>query len=433
MVTTYLPLFANNLPPVIGSHHLWAAIWCISLVGFYPRVLSNKVMLYTLFYGLLIFIAIKTIWVGIDSWNYKLLLGEFYNIVIGVSVITYFTQSGDYRNLARLTKWSIVFILITALMSIISSAIDPMYARNLGGLSERSETEQLAILSLTRLGGGTYSTAAVFMSLFPLWIYYYKNNDISLLSKKLIIITALTIIFALFGMQIFANIIIAFVFGVLSIFGMRRIKTSILIVFLFLSIITFIPKDTYVNTLFQISRLFENKSELNYKFNDLSLFIEEGAEIEGSKTSAAVRAQRYPLLFDTFLKSPILGCYYFTDSSGNNYRAEGAHIHWMNKLTVTGIIGLILFMFIPYLHFKSKLKFFHSEFKFYYILSSLSIIALGLFKTLVGRETWYAFFVIIPGSYYLHLLKSGRNKSSRKTNFPKRIQIENNTLNELPI
>ena len=410
MASTFLPLLFNNLPPVIRSHHLWTFIWCISLLLFYPQIFSNKVMVYVLAYGLFIFIAAKTIWSSMDDWNFNQLFNEFYEITLGISVITYFHQSKDFISLAKITRWSIVFICITAIMTIISSTIDPMYARNITGLAEVTvESEREAILSFKRYGGGTYSTAAAFMCLFPIVIYYYKNIKISLISKRQIIIISIIIFFALLAMQIFGNILIAIVFGVIALLSMKKIKQSILIICLFFSILVIIPKEVYINSLLSISNFFEKDSELNYKFKDLALFIETGADIKDNTTSVAGRVKRYPLLMETFIKSPLLGCYFFSDKDGNGYSQEGAHLHWMNKLTITGIVGLILFLIIPFSFIKNNLQHYDSAYIFYYILASLSIISYGLMKTIVGRETWYAFFIILPGMYYLPLIKK-KNK-----------------------
>jgi hypothetical protein len=206
-------------------------------------------------------------------------------------------------------------------------------------------------------------------------------------------------------MQIFGNILIAIVFGFVALLGTKKIKSSILIVSLFLSIMVIIPKGVYTNTLRSISNLFKNDTELNFKFNDLALFIETGTDIENNTTAAGGRVERYPILIKTFVVHPLAGCYYFSDKSGNEYRKEGGHLYWMNKLTVTGIIGLAIFIMIPLSFMKTKLRNFDSTYKFYYILASLSILSYGLIKGLGGRETWYTFFIILPGLYYLPILK----------------------------
>lgn len=352
----------------------------------------------------MLFLATETIWNSIDSWNYKRLFFEFYEISVGVSVITYFFQSNDYVSLAKITKWAIIFLFITAIMSIISSAIDPMYARNLTALSAMG-SEKEAILGFKRIGGGTYSTAGAFMCLLPILIYYYKSIKYSFLSKKQIIIFSIIIFLALFGMQIFGNILIGICFSIIALMGMRKLRQSVLIVSIFLIIMLSIPQKAYVNSLLSISNYFKEDSDINFKFRDLSVFIESDADIDNNMTSTGSRLERYPILFKTFIKRPLLGGYFFSDESGNGYKREGAHLYWMNKLTITGIIGLFFFIIIPYNFIKSNLKYFNSAYKFYYILASLSVLSYGLIKVIGGRDTWYAFFIILPGLYYLPLLK----------------------------
>ncbi len=415
MATAFLPVVFNNLPPIIRSHHLWVTLWGISLVIFYPKIFFNKALLYLLVFGLFLFIASETIWSSIDEWNYRMLFTEYYQLLVGVSVITYFHQTKDYIHLAKITKWSIIFFSITAIMTIVSSVIDPLYARNLTRISIiTNEAEREAVLSFRRFGGGTYSTAAAFMSIFPIFIYYFKDIKTSILSKKQIIFFLVLVFLALLGMQIFTNIIIAVFFSILALLGMKKIKQSIVVMSIFFSIAIFTPKETYINSLLSISNYFDKDSELNYKFRDLAIFISIGADIEDKSTGVGGRAERYPMLLETFVKSPVLGCYTFSDKSGNGYQVEGVHLHWMNKLTVTGIIGMVFFLIIPYITIKKNLGQFNSTYKFYYILAALTILIYGFMKTISGRETWYAFFIILPGLYYLPRLKNNTFNAFRE-------------------
>lgn len=406
MASNFLPLLFNNLPPVIRSHHIWTAIWVLSLLAFYPKIFINKIVIYLLAYGLFILIAAGTFWSSMDYWNRKILFTEFYQFTIGVSVITYFFQTGDYIGLAKITRWTIVFLFMTAIMTIISSAIDPMYARNLTALSAvTSESERELITGFKRYGGGTYSTAAAFMALPPIFIYYYKNKKGSLLSKKQIIIFLFIIFIALLSMQIFANIIVAIVFSVIALLGMKKIRHSLLVVILFFSILFIIPKEVYVKNLLFLSDHFERYSEVSYKFRDLATFIETGVDFEDNSTGTGKRAARYTELFKTFVKRPLLGCYFLSGETGNGYPEGGVHLYWMNKLTITGIIGLFIFLIIPYYFIRNTFKHFDSSYKFFYLLASLSILSYGLIKAVAGRDTWYMFFIVLPGLYYLPLLK----------------------------
>ncbi|MCE5348298.1 MAG: hypothetical protein LLG13_18685 [Bacteroidales bacterium] len=411
MASTYLPLVFNNLPPYIRSHHLWTIIWCISLLLFNNEIFLKKSIVYLLGYGLFLLLATSTIWNQIDKWNYRRLFFDFYEISIGISVITYFHLSKDYIGLAKITKWAIIFLFITAIMTIVSSAIDPLYARALTGIGELSdETEIEAVLNFRRFGGGNYSTAAAFMSLFPIMIFYYKNIKISLFSKKQILIFLAVTFFALLGMQIFGNILVAIIFSVFAIMGMKKIRQTFLSLSLLVLILLIIPKEAYVNSLLSIGNNFEEGSVINYKCRDLATFIETGADVNDNTTDAGLRAGRYPMLINAFVKSPFLGYYYLSEGNDNDYDINGGHLYWMNKITVTGLIGLLLFGIIFYIFLKTNLKYFNQTYKFFYILASFSILSYGLIKNIAGRETWYAFFIIIPGLYYLPLLKKSKNK-----------------------
>jgi len=429
IATSFFPLLSYYLPRYVGSHHFWAIIWVVSLLFFYPAIFFSKPMKSVLIYGFFLLVALITIWRIYDGWNFAGLLNEFYQISIAVSVLSYFQYTKDWIGLAKVTKWTLIFIFITAIMTIVSSAIDPMYARHIIGLSAiaTNESERQAILNLQRFGGGGYGTAQVFMCIFPLLIYYFKNNGLSLLTRSQIVIYAILIFIALLSMQIFGNIIIAIIFSTIALMGMKKMKRTILVISLFLFITLIIPKEVYVNTLNSIADNFKQKLELNYKFKDLAIFIETGADIEGSSTVTGSRAARYPVLMKTFIKRPILGYFYNNKDLENigNVNA-GGHLYWMYKLTITGVLGFIFFLLVPYFHIKNSLRYFDSIYKFFYIIASLAILSYGLIKVVGGRETWYTFYVILPGFYYLPLLK----KSDKKHRIPRKKWIVKKEQNE---
>jgi hypothetical protein len=77
----------------------------------------------------------------------------------------------------------------------------------------------------------------------------------------------------------------------------------------------------------------------------------------------------------------------------------------MNKITIIGIIGLIFFIIPILFHIKNTIKMANNEAKYYILLSFIALLSYGFFKSLSGRETWYIFFIIIPGLNYLNLIK----------------------------
>jgi hypothetical protein len=219
------------------------------------------------------------------------------------------------------------------------------------------------------------------------------------------------IFLALLGMQFFANLLIAIAITIIGLMGRKKIYHSIFAVGFASTILVLIPASVYVNTLLSASEYFEKDSELNYKFRDLAVFIDMGAQIEDSGTSTGSRIERYPQLMNVFVQQPMLGCYFLTDQYHSGYDQEGAHLYWMNKLTITGIIGILIFFLIPYYFIRDTLPYFNSEYSFYYIIASLSILSYGLMKVIGGRETWYMFFIILPGLFYLPSLRKRKKPS----------------------
>jgi hypothetical protein len=411
MVTTYLPVLTNNLPPIIRSHHFWVPIWFFSILLFAPRVLTHKVLLYVLIAGsFLVFILLKTLWVNVDDWNKLMVLDEYYVFSVALSMYGYFRVYEDYEGLVVVLRWVMLFVGITAIMSIYSSVVDPMYARNLVG-GQLEEVEEVR-----RYGGGAYGFAGALVCLFPMIIYYYKNSVKIPFSKPVIAIFVIVCFAALVRMQIFANVLLSVFVITFSLLGIINIRTSILFSVIILLLIILTPSSFLSDTLISIGEYFDKESMMYSKIRELAVYIEMGGGYH--ETGYGGRAARYPLLWEGFKENPLIG-FYNSDSKFNI--GPGAHLYWMNKLTVFGILGFIPYILIFYFHFRENSEQFSQEFLFYFVLSALSVIALGLMKNLAGREFWYMYFFIIPGMYHSSLLKNERtgnvNESYLKSKF----------------
>ena len=89
----------------------------------------------------------------------------------------------------------------------------------------------------------------------------------------------------------------------------------------------------------------------------------------------------------------------------------------MNKLTIYGIIGFIPYLAIYYYQIKRNIKYYDSEYTFYYLMSVASIIVLGFFKNLAGRELFYMLFFILPSLYFLPLNISPKQSLIKKRSY----------------
>ena len=399
MISTFLPLVFFNVR-FITNNIGWTIIWFFSLIVFKPKVFQNKLLLFALLYGVIFLILLNTLWVNVDEWNKKQITEECYYILVAISVLTYFRIEQDYFRFAKLVKWTMIFIFITAIMTIITAIIEPMFVRELNSIALiKLQSKAETILSFRKLGGGNYGFAAAILCLFPMLIYYFKNNFKSIIKKRYILIFIIVLFFALLNMQLYANILISLFIIAFSIMGSKGIKKILIISSFAIAAILFIPTQFYTNILINASAWFPSDSDIHLKINDTAKFMIHGY-YEGSEIG--YRSVRYPLLLKSFIAHPLLGHFVY-DRTNDIF--IGYHLHWMNKLAVYGILGTIPFFYIIYNFIKGSMKYFDKEFTFYFLLSTFSIVALGLMKTLWGREMWYVFFIIVPGYYYLPLLK----------------------------
>jgi len=400
MLTTFLPLVSNRLPAYIGSHHLWTIVWGISLFFFKPKVFVQKLMLLVLIYALFLWFMFQFAWQNMDAYNSHLLWNELYAIVVGCSIFTYFQVSRDFYGLAKLIKFTILFVIITAILTLIASVIDPLFFRSIFSIGTKSI--QAKYLS-NKLGAAGYGYILGYTAIIPLLIYFYKNNDLVNTRKSILFLIITLFFFVIIRVQIFTNIMFVVIFILLALVSAKKRTRTLVVVSVFFLIIIIIPNSTYINFLNNLSEDLNNLSDVSYKLKEFAVYLEQGNDV-GDKNAVAGRVERYPMLFKVFPKSPIFGCYFFTDYTGNGYKEEAAHLYWMNKLTVTGLSGFLLYFLIIVFFLKNEIKNINKEYRYYFILSILVILLYGLFKNIIGRETWYMFFVIIPGIYYLPLL-----------------------------
>lgn len=402
-ISILLPLAGDNLPYIIRSHHLWAMIWLYSLILFNLKLLENRIIIYCLLYGLLFFILLNTLWYDVDKVMKVHILREFYDILLALSIIMYYRIKKDYKGLAILVKLSLYFIIITAVMSIITSFMNPTYTRDITHVGTLDPFIAKYTLSYKKYGGANYSYASAFVTIIPIFFYYIVNNKMSFLNKRILIICVGVIYITLIRIQLFANILISSIIIILCLLGSNNVKKGKYLIIIAIIIVLLIPLDHFIDMLHYLGDFFDSDSILYEKFNDLAKFLRAGGYDE---TGTGARAARYPLLLDSFISNPLSG--------GRDW---DFHLYWMNKLAVFGLLGVIPFLILNAIYFQYNIQDFNRDFKFYYFLSISSVVVLGLMKAVVGIELWFVVFVVLPGSYYLQIFsKSNSNDNKIKIN-----------------
>lgn len=405
MLTTFFPLIFYRLPPFIGSHHFYAIIFVFSTLFLYPEVFTNKIVLLDIGYGVFLLVMLQ-FWTYLDPWAIRQMWNDYYGISIGLLIITYFQETRDFKGLAVIAKYTLIFIVITALLTIITSFImnSTSRAKLFGDSPEAIETQML----FAKYGSGSYASCIVFMSIISLLVYYLKNSRLFIINSKWLILVCLILLLGgVLRLQLFTNLIFAILVLLLSIVDLNNRKVLIITLLCILTIFIIIPRSLYISALNGLSSLFSGILDgVSFKFKEFAIYFENGPDLLNETNNAvANRSARFPILYEGFIKYPIFGCS-VSHISKQIYEQQTGHLYWMFKLSMMGIVNLIFYLSIFYLFIKQQRKFMNKEYFYYFLISVLSVLLYGILKVTGGREAWYFLFVVAPALYWLPLTNS---------------------------
>ena len=397
MVTTFLPVVSNNLPPIIGSFHFWAPLFILTVIVFHYRLFLYKQVFLLILFAIVFFYP-KLFWPAINDWNSTAIRFEFYYLIVSTIILWYFLSSKDYKGLVSISVITFTFIIITSILSIYSSIIDPLYARSITG--GRLDEDTLA--TFQRIGGGGYGFATSIITLFPVLMYHLKRNQKEVI-KFLLFALIILLFYTLIRLQFFANIIIGSFVIIISFSGLKNLRKSLLLSFLLVLFVLIIPLEVYASFFKHISSYFDPSSETYLKLDDMaSFFISDG--VYEDETGTGYRLYRYFTLFEGFIQAPLLG---IASNRYIYYDESGAHLFWINKLSVFGLVAFIVYLKLIIKNINISIKHLISDsMKFFYFLSVVGLLSIGIIKNIAGREPWIIAFVIIPGLLNLKFIKS---------------------------
>lgn len=409
MMSSYLFVISRNVPSPFGSlWYFYAPIWFIALFILRPYVYHQRYIQIVLIISLIVvFVLTNILWYNLSAHYTDKIFFEFYSFSILILIVGYFVLDEDYEGWAYISKLALVFIVITGIMTIIATLIEPTVARNSAN-SFIYDPHQKALFILTGCGGYGYGQALSLI--FPPLVYLLKLDNQEVFSKKKIIALIIFLFIVIVQMQYFANILLA-VFSIgISLLGAKRKKITIIFFLIFTIIIYFIPISFYSELFRDTSRLFDPNSEIYFKLNDAASFI-LNPDISMNITGTAERLDRYPMLLEAFLANPILG-----DGSYNSRFSEavsvGGHLHWMSMLTSIGLVGFFVYLFVLKTVFRLIYEIIDDQFVFYYSISIITLILSGLFKNFHGIEIWLTIIIVIPGINHLAVLATKNNELS---------------------
>ncbi len=401
LVSSLLMFVANNVPILASFRFLWAPFLLIYSFFYYTYIFQNKQVFNSLLYGFLYAGILQyTLWVYANDWYKHAILEDFYTLIVSIVFYSILQQKKFFYEWAKLAKVGVLFFFITGIMTIVATQIDPMVVR----ISYTSSTTQQQLhynYALEKLGFGSYGFMTALVALFPILVFFIKKGHKIWLSKRSWILLTIFFYYVLIRAQIFANVLVASLILFISFSGSKRFKRSVIISLFVFLVLIIIPTNFWISLLRDTSKYFNPNSEIYYKLNDMAIFL-SNPNIYTPVTGAGGRAERYPLLLQAFLSQPFWGDASY--STPYSYAMDvGGHLYWMSRLTLWGIFGFGAYLIILRNIFKPVLRIFNEEFRFYYLLSLLSVIILGFMKALGGREPYIMLLIIIPGLYYLSL------------------------------
>ena len=374
--------------------------WLVGLAIFHTRILFNKAILFVYIYAI-IFTVFMLLGQDEPQPVWKFFIHSLW-LFMAIFMYTYFVEVKDYKGLAYVVTFALLFIAFTLITSIIGLFKYPMAARELSG--ELSRTYQYRLIEFyNKKGIASYDFFTGLAFCLPVLIVrmkmYWATKSRQLAVLGLIILTFYGLFQAKFG----APFLQAIVGSAITMLGLKNAKKSIFVLLLLVVLIFF--------TSGFLSEIFKNIADsmdselLKSRIMDVSVALKKG--LYGSSTHLSDRADRIPFLFNQILKHNWMG-------GGENTN----HVFWLDTISQYGLIGIFPWILITTNQIVKNIKMFDESYRFYYLLSMVLFISLGFMKNLIGDSIAAFVFFVIPGIYYLKYLEVRKPKKAKVEALP---------------
>ena len=307
--------------------------------------------------------------------------------LLGILMIQYFLTIKDYYGLALVAIAAILFIAVTSIVFIISPSHAENYMQVRGSLKGE--------------GINSYSFFSSLVFLSPIVAYFIKRKNTSKTTKVFIFgLWATTVLATALDSRTTAFIMaIAFLIIPLVTNTNKSIKLFITISILMILAFT-VFKFQLASSINYLAHLFAGTT-LEYRLSDLATAIEiSDFDLESDKTyTSGVRLSLLNESINSFFTNPLIG-------GGKS----GGHSFWIDILGMFGLIGLIPWLAIFLNQIKKNLRIFSINYKPFYIMSVLSFITFGIFKSgLQDPQIMVSFFFLVPALYFLDISEKKRS------------------------
>lgn len=380
---TILPVVFENIFFPFSSKYFYLFSWTVALIYYNKKIFLSKSFKSLYF---LVGLYLILIWLGIYDVDFMWLFKKYIEpLFLSLMILEYFLYSKDFKSLKVVFNFTIFFITVTLITSIIGLQTFPMAARNQAG--DFLDAAQISRFRSIGIAGYGFFYGIAFI--FPVFISNTKNAR-NLGAQQTFFWIFISVISVLGLIE--AQFATAFLFSCLgggvvwfSKLNNRRVFYQFSFILLLLILI---PDVVYESIFIGIGELL-GSGTLQDRITDLGQSFAIG--FDSAETHAGARAARIPILLTSFFSSPIIG------GGVNMY-----HNYWLDTLSQFGLIGVIPWYVFIRTSVVNNSKFMSKYYSNMYLLIILLYVAMGFIKGMGQKVLIIFVFGIIPA--YLVLL-----------------------------
>lgn len=363
----WIPLFGEFIPKVLVL---------VYVVIFASYLMSNKAFTCLVVFYLYVILQSMALGYGFDfiSW-----FANFMNYALPVLLLQAAIKYDNEKTVNVLAKFSIVFIFVTVVLSILVMLRDPGAMRYQQGLIIQGE---LAMANVFRQQGlASYSFAAMIMCMPAVLISIVKSSTIKKIKPLAIIGIVLSLIFMWMG-QVTTTLLICICLAFVSFFIKNKSSNGMIVGGLLLIVIV----GLFGGGIIDAVRPYTEGTAMEAKFDNFNAMSHGGVD-ETEEGSVQGRLSLTELTLNVFIQNPLFGdCHGYI----------GGHNFLIDRFALYGILGAIPFFFMLFYSYKMALDYLPKEKHSIYKLIFAGFIALGLLKNMSGMEYWLFMFCFYP-------------------------------------
>ncbi len=386
MALFYLPIFQANTPlfSFFGiSIYVWFWIGVLLIFGSVRFFSKSYLFMY-------IYMAVFILFRGIfwrETGNLREAFLNLFAIFLPVSLFEYFLYSGDTKGLTIIIRSALVFIAVSCMINIGIFLTTGISSRMIySGVVQTGVSYGSIINRLGSAGIMFYYGLSLLVPVIVACIKSIPKWNRKKVGLLFFLIIAMT---SLFLAEYATAMLLASVGLIFAMLGVRRFGTSLVLTVVFALISFFLPRDFLAYGFGYAAEVSQGET-MAARLTDLSVTMEEGVSV--ADTHTARRAERIPFLLRYIIRSPFIGG---GPSTGHSF--------WLDRFSMYGILGMLPFFFIYRYQFLRNNSLFSETYKFYYLLTLLIFITMGIMKNMAGAHFTLSFLLLIPGIYHTDL------------------------------